>query len=334
MADRTLAAFGLAPDLRLDPPPDSESLGVRLGHLIAAFDRAFAEAEPDIVLVQGDTSTTAAAAIAAFSRRLPIGHVEAGLRTFDLTSPFPEEAWRTVVGELTALHFAPTEGAAANLRAAGVDPCKVHVTGNTVIDALKVFPHDHRPDFLARAEGRRIVGVTLHRRENWNGALDQVMDALTALRNRFEDVEIIFVAHANPALSQRVRARLDSEARIHVVDPLDYPDFVALMRESRLMLSDSGGVQEEAPAFGTPVLVLRETTERPEAIEAGVARLVGVDTGVIVETASRLLADDRAHAAMARAVSPFGDGAASGRIARLIRNWFLDAGRAPIRVVA
>jgi UDP-N-acetylglucosamine 2-epimerase (non-hydrolysing) len=233
------------------------------------------------------------------------------------------------VGGLAALHFAPTEGAARNLRRAGVDPERIHVTGNTVIDALQAFPDPQQPWFLRRAGNRRVVGVTLHRRENWGEAVDQLMQALIGLRDAFDDIEIVFVSHANPALAGRVRERLAGEARITVVDPLDYPDFIALLRASYLVLSDSGGVQEEAPAFGTPVLVLRETTERPEAVAAGVARLVGVQTGAILREAGRVLSDPQAHAAMARAVNPFGDGTASDRIGRLVQGWLGVAAEAP-----
>lgn len=328
--DRALAALGVVPDVKLAAPADDESLAGRLAHMVREFDQAFAALNPDMVLVQGDTSTTMAGALAAFTRQIPIGHVEAGLRTFDLAAPFPEEGWRTLVGRLTALHFAPTGRAAANLRREGVPAARIHVTGNTVIDALRSLADDAPPP--AGREGRRLVGVTLHRRENWDGAVDRVIDALIQLRDRFDDLDLVFVAHANPALASRVRARLQGERSVTVSDPLDYPEFVALMRASTLMLSDSGGVQEEAPAFGVPVLVLRDATERMEAIEAGTARLVGCDTDAIVAEASRLLSEPAAHAAMAQAANPFGDGHAAEAIVELIARW--DAQRNPRRASA
>jgi UDP-N-acetylglucosamine 2-epimerase (non-hydrolysing) len=325
MKDRALAALDVVPDVRLEAPEDAGSLAERLAHMIAEYDRALAALNPDMVLVQGDTSTTIAAALAAFTRQIPVGHVEAGLRTFDLGAPFPEEGWRCLVGRLAALHFAPTGRSAANLRREAIDPARIHITGNTVIDALKSLPAE--PGALGLpAQGRRRVVVTLHRRENWDGGVDRVIAALLALRDRFADVDVVFVAHANPALSTRVRTRLEGERSVTVCDPLDYPEFVALMRTAVLMLSDSGGVQEEAPAFGVPVLVLRDTTERAEAIEAGVARLVGTDTAAIVEAAAHLLSDAEAWNAMARASNPFGDGRAAGKIVDAIAAWARDRG--------
>ena len=317
--DRALKALGVAPDVKLAPPADAESLAGRLAHMIREFDHAFAALDPDMVLVQGDTSSTIAGALAAFCRQIPIGHVEAGLRTFDLAAPFPEEGWRTLVGRLTALHFAPTGRAAANLRREGVPQSRVHVTGNTVIDALRSLPEGEGP--FTAAPGRRLVGVTLHRRENWAAGVDQVVAALLQLRDRFDDLDLVFVAHGNPALASRIRSQLQGERSVTVCDPLDYPEFVGLMRAATLMLSDSGGVQEEAPAFGVPVLVLRDTTERMEAVEAGTARLVGCDTAAIVDEASRLLSDAAAYEAMAKAANPFGDGHASETIVELIARW-------------
>jgi UDP-N-acetylglucosamine 2-epimerase (non-hydrolysing) len=278
--------------------------------------------------VQGDTTSTVAAAIAAFGHQIPIAHVEAGLRTFDLSKPFPEEAWRSLVGQIANLHFAPTERSAENLRRCGVSEQRVLVTGNTVIDALHwLLAHTPRSRIAERlALGRRIVLVTLHRRENWNGAFEDVCSALLTLRDRIADIEVLFVAHANPALKLEAQQRLAGQSRVQVLEPLDYATFIHLLRRSALVLSDSGGVQEEAPAFGVPVLVLRDTTERPEAIEEGVARLVGTNTALIVETAETLLTNEAAYRAMARAVSPFGDGKAAQRIAGAIAAYLASAG--------
>lgn len=313
---QTLEVMGVAPDLVLAPPSPDRSLGGRFAEVMDRLDDAFGRIDPDIVLVQGDTSTTAAGAMAAFARRIPIGHVEAGLRTFDLDRPFPEEGWRCVVGQLAAVHFAPTQPAAANLLRAGVDPTRVHVTGNTGIDSVRLTGDRVRPEPLT--QGLRRVLVTLHRRENWEAALDQVLSALVMLRDHIPDIEIVFVAHANPMLRERVFAWLGQQTRIQIVGPLDYLSFLSFLKSSTLVLSDSGGVQEEAPVFGVPVLVLRESTERMEAVDAGVARLVGVGRQAVCEAASKLLLNESERLDMVRAVSPFGDGHASARIAEIL----------------
>lgn len=320
---QTLDVMGVAPDLVLAPPSPERSLGGRFAEVMDRLDEAFGRIDPDFVLVQGDTSTTAAGAMAAFARRIPIGHVEAGLRTFDLDRPFPEEGWRCVVGQLASVHFAPTQQAAANLIRAGVDPKKVHVTGNTGIDSVRLTGDRVRPEPLTG--GLRRVLVTLHRRENWEAALDQVLSALVMLRDHIPDIEIVFVAHANPMLRDRVFAYLGQQSRIQIVGPLDYLSFLAFLKSSTLVLSDSGGVQEEAPVFGVPVLVLRDSTERMEAVDAGVARLVGVDRRTVCETASSLLLNEAERMEMVRAVSPFGDGHAAGRIADILMDAPLSA---------
>lgn len=319
LAAQALQTLGVEPDVRLDPPAGDRTLGGRFAQVMDRIDAALGEIAPDLVLVQGDTSTTAAGAMAAFARRIPIGHVEAGLRTFDLDAPFPEEGWRCVVGQLASLHFAPTEAAARNLLRAGVDSARIHVTGNTGIDTIRLSGERARPEPLR--DGLRRVVATVHRRENWGPELEQVLAALIALRDAASDIEIVFVGHANPALKPRVAAALDGQARIRVTEPLDYLDFVALLKSATLVLSDSGGVQEEAPVLGAPLLVLRDTTERPEAVEAGVARLVGTNTRVIVEAALGLLTDEPERMQMVRGVSPFGDGRAAERIADILAAW-------------
>ncbi len=321
---QTLEVMGITPDVRLAPPSAERSLGGRFAQVMDHLDEAFGQVQPDLVLVQGDTSTTAAGAMAAFARRIPIGHVEAGLRTFDLDRPFPEEGWRCVVGQLAAVHFAPTQAAADNLLATGLMRDKIHVTGNTGIDSVR------RMGALIPAEpavdGLRRVLVTLHRRENWEAGLDQVLDALIRLRDAVIDIEVVFVAHANPALREKVLAKLQDQPRIRVIGPLDYRSFIAHLKSACIVLSDSGGVQEEAPVFGAPVLVLRESTERMEAVEAGVARLVGVDETAILRESLRLLTNEAARQKMVRSVSPFGDGHASERIADILEGLFFKAG--------
>ena len=315
---QTLEVMGVRPDMTLTQPSPDRSLGGRFAEVMDRLDRAFGQIDPDFVLVQGDTSTTAAGAMAAFARRIPIGHVEAGLRTFDLDRPFPEEGWRCVVGQLASVHFAPTQSAAANLIRTGIAPSKVHVTGNTGIDSVRLTGDRVRSEPLTN--GLRRVLVTLHRRENWEGALDRVLAALVMLRDHVPDIEIVFVAHANPALRERVFSYLGQQSRIRIIGPLDYLSFISFLKSATLVLSDSGGVQEEAPTFGVPVLVLRQSTERMEAVEAGVARLVGVDRDTVLQTASRLLLDEAERLQMVRAVSPFGDGHAARRIADILQS--------------
>lgn len=313
---QALIDLRISPDVRLSPPSPERSVGGRFAQIMDHLDEAFARIDPDMVLVQGDTSSTGAGALAAFARRIPVGHVEAGLRTFDLDRPFPEEAWRCVVGQLATVHFAPTPAAAANLERAGVAKARIHLTGNTGIDTVHQIGGPIAPE--PRVDGLRRILVTLHRRENWEEGLEGVLRALLTLRDRLTDTEIVFVAHANPMLRERVFAYLGDQPRIRIIGPLDYPFFLANLKSACLVLSDSGGIQEEAPVFGVPVLVLRESTERMEAVEAGVARLVGVDPERIVSETLALMTDEPARMKMVRAVSPFGDGRASGRITRIL----------------
>jgi len=322
---QALEVMHVRPDVRLAPPSAGRTLGGRFAEMMDRLDIALGRIEPDMVLVQGDTSTTAAGALAAFARRIPIGHVEAGLRTFDLDRPFPEEGWRCIVGQLASIHFAPTRSAAENLIRNGVSPEKVHITGNTGIDSVRLAGGKVLPEPLTG--GLRRVLVTLHRRENWETALDDVLLALIALRDRIEDIEIVFVVHANPVLRERVLAYLGDQPRVRVVGPLDYLSFIAHLKSASLVLSDSGGVQEEAPVFGAPVLILRESTERMEAVEAGVARLVGVGRQRVLATAELLLTNEAERMSMVQPVSPFGDGHASARIVEALQD--LAYGRGP-----
>ncbi len=319
MNAQALETFGIIPDVRLVPPSPDRTLGGRFAQIMDRLDDTIGRIGPDLVLVQGDTSTTAAGAMAGFARRVPVGHIEAGLRTFDLDAPFPEEGWRCVISQLAALHFAPTGAAVANLLRAGVSHARIHQTGNTGIDAVRLVGERTAP--VPLTDSLRRVVVTVHRRENWGIELEQVLAAVLQLRDRVPDIEIVFVAHANPALRGRVDAILADQPRIRISDPLDYLGFLSHLKSASLVLSDSGGVQEEAPVLGIPVLVLRETTERAEAVEAGVARLVGTQTADIVATAERLLTQEAERMDMVRAVSPFGDGYAAERIADVIANW-------------
>lgn len=329
---QALETFGIVPDIRLEPPSPDRTLGGRFAQVMDRLDQVLGELSPDLVLVQGDTSTTAAGAMAAFARRIPIGHVEAGLRTFNLDSPFPEEGWRCVVGQLAAFHFAPTEAAARVLLDLGMAEHRIHMTGNTSVDAIRLSGARVQPE--ARVPGLRRVVVTVHRRENWGPELEQILAALIALRDRVSDIEIVFVAHANPALRGRVEAALAGQASIRISEPLDYLSFLSLLKSATLALSDSGGLQEEAPVLGLPLLVLRDTTERPEAVEAGVAAMVGVDTGAIVETAAILLTEEALRLKMVRGVSPFGDGYAADRIVDIICAWHPDMATGGDRILA
>ena len=320
---QTLITLGIEPDLALTPPANDASLGGRFAHVMHELDLAFERAAPDLVVVQGDTSSTAAGAMAAFARRIPVAHVEAGLRTFDLATPFPEEGWRCVVGQLADVHFAPTGVAAANLHRQGVREDRVFVTGNTGVDSVRLTAAGIAPE--PPTAGLRRIMVTLHRRENWGEAMDQVLRALIDIRDHVPDIEIVFVAHANPALRQKVFTLLGDQPRIRIVGPLEYPDFLSLLKSCVVILSDSGGVQEEAPVFGVPVLILRESTERMEAVTAGVARLVGHSRHGVAAAACLLLTNEDERHKMAKALSPFGDGYASERIAEILTRQY--AGR-------
>jgi len=327
LADQTLQSFNIAPDLTLElgePAPQiaiageprSVSVARLFAMLLHRIDEALCDMKPSLVVVQGDTTSAVAAAVAAYSRQIPIAHVEAGLRTFDLARPFPEEGWRSVLTQLSTLHFAPTKIAAQNLQLCGLSQDRIRITGNTVIDALHWLLEQAQPDDAIRhaPPAGRLVLVTLHRRENWQDAFADVCGALIKLRDRIADIEIRFVLHANPALRQRAERHLAAQERIALVEPMAYPAFIRLLRRSTLVLSDSGGVQEEAPALGIPVLVLRDSTERREAVDEGVAKLVGTNSSHILNAAAHLLSDADAYSRMARRVNLFGDGRAASRI--------------------
>lgn len=326
MLDQVLDIARIAPDVDLDVMTPNQSLDALLARLVTGLGEVFDRDRPDRILVHGDTLTTMAATLAAYFRKIPVGHVEAGLRSGNIYHPWPEEVNRKVAGAVADLHFAPTETAAAALRAENVPAERIHVTGNTVIDALLATRAriDEEPSLaagldplLARFAGRRIIAMTSHRRENFGNGMTAIAEAIAGIAAR-DDVAVIFPVHPNPHVRGAMEPILGGLSNVALIDPLDYPHFVRLLAASDLVLTDSGGVQEEAPSLGKPVLVMRETTERPEGIEAGTARLVGTDRNRIVAEIFSLLDDKDAYDAMARAHNPFGDGRAAERIAEIV----------------
>jgi UDP-N-acetylglucosamine 2-epimerase (non-hydrolysing) len=326
LLDSVLTLADLKPDLDLDLMQPGQSLDALSCRILTRFGEALDVLRPDRVLVHGDTLTTMMASLACYFRRIPVGHVEAGLRSGNIYSPWPEEVNRKVTGVVADLHFAPTATAAAALRAENVDENSIHVTGNTVVDALLFAQGKIAADpglapvvgpLQARFSGQRIIAVTAHRRENFGAGMEQIAAALQMLAAR-PGVAIVYPLHPNPNVAGVMQASLAGFSNIALINPLDYLDFVAMMAACDIVLTDSGGIQEEAPSLGKPVLVMRDTTERPEGVAAGTARLVGTDPAVIVAETTRLLDDPAAYAAMARAHNPYGDGTASRRIAEVL----------------
>jgi UDP-N-acetylglucosamine 2-epimerase (non-hydrolysing) len=324
MLDQVLGVFGVQPDYDLNAMRPNQTLTSATSLILSELEPVLKADRPDLVLVQGDTATTLCGALAAFYARIPVGHVEAGLRTGDLSQPFPEEMNRVVVGSLSALHFAATPWAASNLRAEGVDESRITVTGNTGIDAV-LYMRDCLERGTIRGRewpeldpGRKLIVVTAHRRESFGQGFEQICTAIREIANR-DDVQIVYPVHPNPNVTGPVRRLLTGHPHIRLIEPLDYISFVDLMRRAYLLLTDSGGIQEEAPSLGKPVLVLREKTERPEAVEAGTATLVGADTRKIIEAATLLIEDTAEYQRRQRIHNPYGDGLGSGRIAEFIR---------------
>lgn len=336
MLDQVLELFEIVPDFDLDiMKPGQDLFDVTCG-VLNGLKGVLERLRPDIVLVHGDTTTTLAASLAAYYSRVKVGHIEAGLRTHDKFSPFPEEVNRKVAGVLTDYHFAPTEAARQNLLREGVAAGAIHVTGNTVVDALLTVSErvsrdsalkgrlDARFSFLA--DGRRLVLVTGHRRENFGEGFENICLALTDLARSYPDVDILYPVHLNPNVREPVKRILGTPTgNIHLIEPVDYLSFVYLMNRSCLIITDSGGIQEEAPSLGKPVLVMRETTERPEAVTAGAVKLVGTDRAKIAGEAARLLNDPATCLGMARADNPYGDGRAAERIVSVL----MGQGREP-----
>jgi len=322
LLDQVLEVFGVVPDFDLDVMRPGQTLSEATARIMAGLEGVFAEARPDFVVVQGDTTTTLCGALAAFYHHVPVGHVEAGLRTWDLDQPFPEEMNRVLATRLTTLHFAATDWAASNLRQEGIPAERVAVTGNTGIDAV-LYVRDRleegslcAPEWPQLDPSRKLVVVTAHRRESFGEGFVRICSALARIAER-PDVQIAFPVHPNPNVQRPVQKYLAGRENILLLEPLEYVPFVDLMRRAHLIITDSGGVQEEGPSLGKPILVLREKTERPEAVNAGTVKLVGTDEGCIVAGAARLLDDRAAYESMARVHNPYGDGCASGRIGDL-----------------
>ena len=327
LAENAYEAFGFRPDVQLRPEWNKQSLTEMSSVLQNACHNVLEQVKPDCVLVQGDTASAYAGAMAGFFTKRPVGHVEAGLRTESLNSPFPEEGFRRLIARIANYHFTPTKLATSNLIKEGVNRRTIFETGNTVVDSIQgALSRARRPAALAALPDKaRIVLVTAHRRENWDGQLDGICEALTALRDRFKDIEIVMPVHANPRVREVVQDRLHDQPRIHLIEALPYLEFIWLLDAATLVLSDSGGVQEEGLSVNTPVLVMRESTERTEAIKAGAAKLVGNESKTIIKTATRLLKSQRRLNAMRNRKNPFGDGQAADRIAGIIATQTMQA---------
>jgi len=330
LLDQVLEIAGIVPDVDLDVMTPGQSLDALTSRLLTGLGEVFDAEKPDRVLVQGDTATAMVGALAAYYRKIPVGHVEAGLRSGDIYQPWPEEVNRRIVAPIADQHFAPTETAAEALRRENIDPATIHVTGNTVIDALHATRSRIAADpslaagldaIAERLAGKRLILVTTHRRENFGGGMAGIAEAIARIAAR-PDTAILFPMHPNPNVVSVMDAVLGDRPNICRIDPLDYPHFIRALGMAEIVLSDSGGVQEEAPALGKPVLVMRETTERPEGVAAGTARLVGTDPDRIVSEISTLLDVPQAYSAMARAHNPFGDGHAAERIAGIVAHGF------------
>jgi len=326
MLDQVLRLFRISPDHDLDIMTYDQTLAQVTAKALEGLDRILAQENPDLVFVQGDTTTTFIGALAAFYHRIPVAHVEAGLRTYDRYHPYPEEINRIMTSSLAELNLAPTQRSKENLLRENISPLKVFVTGNTVIDALlDVTAKEYNfngilAEIFARKGTRKIL-LTTHRRENHGGPMENICRAVLELLACFPDVEVVFPVHMSPRVRNTVFPLLEAHPRTHLVPPLEYQAFVNAMKNAHLILTDSGGVQEEAPSLGKPVLVLRETTERPEAVDAGTVKLVGTDSERIAAEAGRLLNDTSAYQAMSKAVNPYGDGLASERILNIVDNF-------------
>lgn len=333
MLDQVLKVFGITPDHDLNLMRPNQTLSGLTARAIEALDGYLAAEKPDLILVQGDTTTVFCAALTAFYRHIPVGHVEAGLRTGNLQAPWPEEANRVLTTRLTDLHFAPTEIARNNLQREGVAENRIYVTGNTVIDALFLALDKVKADpptipgfsdkKITFTRDKPMVLITGHRRENFGDGFEKICTAIARLAEQFPQVQFVYPVHLNPNVREPVNRIIGGpgHANIHLIEPLPYLPFVALMNQSAVVLTDSGGIQEEAPSLGKPVLVMRETTERPEAVDAGTVKLVGTDQEKIVSEVSRLLTDPNEYERMSRAHNPYGDGKASARIVRACENY-------------
>lgn len=319
MLDQVLSLFGITPDIDLDLMEPNQTLSTLTAKAITRLTDAISQFEPNLILVQGDTTTAMVASLAGFYQKVPIGHIEAGLRTHNRYSPFPEEINRRLISVLASYHFAPTQRAADALLAEGFPRNSIFLTGNTVIDALLMtVKNDYQLDLGFHLDSEKLILVTAHRRENFGKPLQDICFALKEIARRNPEVEIVYPVHLNPNVQSPVYRILSNQERIHLIAPLEYEKFVHLMNCSHLVLTDSGGIQEEAPGLGKPVLVMRNETERPEAVEAGVVRIVGANAETIISETEKLLYDKEEYAKMSKAVSPYGDGHASERIVKII----------------
>ncbi len=322
MLDQVFQAFQIQPDIDLDLMRPDQSLVDFASRSLETLGRVFKEHAPDVVLVQGDTTTVMSATLAAFFQRIRVGHVEAGLRTFDRHNPFPEEVNRRIVSSAADYHFVPTKRSEKYLLNEGILQETIFLTGNTIVDALRLMPvegpFENEELRAIPCESRRLIMVTAHRRENHGGPLTGICQALRELAEKYADVEIVYPVHLNPNVRQLVGELLGDSPRVHLIEPLAYPDLLRLMARCYFIMTDSGGIQEEAPSFHKPVLILRDTTERPEVVEIGAGRLVGSDPACIVAHASQLLDEPEAYARMSGAPNPFGDGYAAERIVAIL----------------
>lgn len=327
MLDQVLEIFGIAPDYDLDIMKSRQTLGGIARMALEGLEKVIEALKPDMVLVHGDTSTTFVASLAAFYAKIPVGHVEAGLRTFDKYSPFPEEMNRKLTGCIADLHFAPTQTNYNNLIREGVHPDTIHITGNTAIDALRTtilqdYTFDDPTLKKLNFSEKRVITVTAHRRENLGKPLENVFHALKVIVQKYPDVEIVYPVHLNPAVQEPAKAILGEIDRVHLIHPIQVQDMHNLMSRSYLVLTDSGGLQEEAPSLGKPVLVARNETERPEAVQTGTVKVIGTELDRVVQETSLLLEDFNEYQKMARSINPYGDGHASERILEAIRYHF------------
>lgn len=324
LLDQVLELFDIKADYDLNIMQDGQTLSALTARLITAMDELILDVKPDAILAQGDTTTVMVSALTGFYHHIPFFHVEAGLRTFDLDNPFPEEANRIIAGKLCSMHFAPTEVARENLLRENTPENNIFITGNTVIDSLN-YMQDYLKDSdrsVFEKKGKKLVLITVHRRENFGKPLDNIFSAIRELADRRSDLHFLYPVHPNPNVFGLAHEMLGGHENITLCEPLDYKSFTAALQASHIILTDSGGVQEEAPALSKPVLVLRKVTERPEAVDAGVVRIIGTEKDKIISEVIRLMDDDAHYLSMASGGSPYGDGRAAGRISMLIKEYF------------
>lgn len=323
MVQQVMQLFGLSADWNLEIMQRQQTLTDITFRSLRGLEAIFGQLQPQMVIVQGDTTTAFAATLAAFYQKIPVGHVEAGLRTDDLFNPYPEEANRRLISQLTQLHFAPTSLAVENLQRSGVTG-EIHQTGNTVIDALLTVAKSQPECDIPGLDWNkyRVLLATVHRRENWGEPLQGIAEGFLHILDKFPDTALLLPLHRNPTVREPLQALLGTHERVFLTEPLDYAQLVGAIQRSYLLLTDSGGLQEEAPSLGKPVLVLRETTERPEAVTAGTAKLVGTDSNQILVAATQLLSNPDAYQKMATAINPFGDGRASEKILQIVEKYF------------